>query len=128
MKRIMSLLLAVLILFPVVAGVILPISAESMYIRKIVSVVYDDSGSMMGDKWAYANYAMQTFCGMLNSEDQLFVTYMSHTQWSNSYDPVKMDLSAGGIQGSVAAIRGHNDSGSTPYKAVQIAYDTLKSV
>lgn len=128
MKRIMSLLLAVLMLFPVVAGVILPVSAESMYIRKIVSVVYDDSGSMMGDKWAYANYAMQTFCGMLNSEDQLFVTYMSHTQWSNSYDPVKMDLSAGGIQGSVDAIRGHNDSGSTPYKAVQIAYDKLKSV
>lgn len=128
MKRIMSLLLVVLMLFPVVAGVILPVSAESMYIRKIVSVVYDDSGSMMGDKWAYANYAMQTFCGMLNSEDQLFVTYMSHTQWSNSYDPVKMDLSAGGIQGSVDAIRGHNDSGSTPYKAVQIAYDKLKSV
>ena len=48
--------------------------------RKIVSVVYDDSGSMDGDKWAYANYAMQSFCGMLNSDDQLFITYMSHSQ------------------------------------------------
>ena len=52
-------------------------SEKSTYIKKIVSLVYDDSGSMLGDKWAYANYAVQTFCGMLNSEDQLYITYMS---------------------------------------------------
>ena len=128
MKRIATLLLAVLMAVSIVAGLVLPVAADSMYIRKIVSVVYDDSGSMMGDKWAYANYAMQTFCGMLNSEDQLFVTYMSHTQAYSNYDPEKVDLSAGGIQNSVDKIRGHSDSGSTPYKAVQIAYDKLKSV
>ena len=128
MKRILSLLLALVMVLPVAVGLILPASAESMYIRKIVSVVYDDSGSMSGSKWAYANYAMQTFCGMLNSEDQLFITYMSHTQYSSNYDPAKMDLSAAGIQGSVDSIRGHRDSGSTPYGAVKIAYDKLKSV
>ena len=128
MKRIATLLLAVLMVASIVAGMILPVAADSMYIRKIVSVVYDDSGSMSGDKWAYANYAMQTFCGMLNSEDQLFVTYMSHTLKYSNYDPEKVDLSAGGIQNSVDKIRGHRDSDSTPYKAVKIAYDKLKSV
>ncbi|MBO4216493.1 MAG: VWA domain-containing protein, partial [Clostridia bacterium] len=103
-------------------------AAESLYIRKIVSVVYDDSGSMKGDKWAYANYAMQAFCGMLNSEDQLYITYMSHSQAVQNYTPEKIDLSAGGIQSSVDSIRKHTDSGSTPYTAVEIAFDKLKSV
>lgn len=128
MKRIAIFLLAVVMVFSITASVVKPASAESMYIRKIVSVVYDDSGSMGGDKWAYANYAMQTFCGMLNSEDQLFVTYMSHSQAYSNYDPEEIDLSAGGIQDSVDDIRGHVDSGSTPFKAVQIAYNKLKSV
>ena len=121
MKRIAIFLLAVVMVFSITASVVKPASAESMYIRKIVSVVYDDSGSMGGDKWAYANYAMQTFCGMLNSEDQLFVTYMSHSQAYSNYDPEEIDLSAGGIQDSVDDIRGHVDSGSTPFKAVAIS-------
>ena len=76
MRRIVALLLVtVLFLAVFVGGISAKASAESLYIRKIVSVVYDDSGSMFGDKWAYANYAMQTFCGMLNSEDQLYITY-----------------------------------------------------
>ncbi len=74
-------------------------TAESMYIRKIVSVVYDDSGSMRSqDRWANANYAMQMFCGMLNSEDQLYVTYMHRSQSISGYTPEKIDLSAVGIQ------------------------------
>lgn len=102
--------------------------AESLYIRKIVSVVYDDSGSMEGDKWAYANYAMQSFCGMLNSDDQLFVTYMSHSQLDTDYSPERADLSAGGIQSSINSIREHSDSGSTPYASVDTAYQKLKEV
>jgi len=111
-----------------VLNIPISVSAESLYIRKIVSVVYDDSGSMEGSKWAYANYAMQSFCGMLNAEDQLYITYMCHSQLWHNYDPKKIDLSAGGIQHSVDSIRNHNDSGSTPYTAVEIAYNKLKSV
>ena len=72
MKKILSVFVAVTYIIAAAAALCLPlsVSAESFYIRKIVSVVYDDSGSMEGDKWAYANYAMQAFCGMLNSEDQ----------------------------------------------------------
>lgn len=128
MKRLLSMLLATIIVFSMVISLPLSVSAESLYIRKIVSVVYDDSGSMKGDKWAYANYAMQAFCGMLNSEDQLFITYMSHSQQNTNYNPEKIDLSAGGIQSSVDSIRKHTDSGSTPYTAVETAYSKLKSV
>ncbi len=128
MKRLLSMVLAMIVVLTVFSGLVTTVSAESLYIRKIVSVVYDDSGSMDGDKWAYANYAMQAFCGMLNSEDQLFVTYMSHSQQSTNYNPKQTDLSAGGIQSSINAIRNHKDSGSTPYTAVEIAYNKLKSV
>lgn len=104
------------------------VSAESLYVRKIVSVVYDDSGSMDGDKWAYANYAMQSFCGMLNSEDQLYITYMSHSQQIPDYQPEKIDLSEDEIQASVDSIRAHTSSGSTPLKAMELAYEKLKTV
>lgn len=127
MKKMLSLLLIAAILL---IGLSMPISvsAESLYIRKIVSVVYDDSGSMKGDKWAYANYAMQAFCGMLNSEDRLFITYMSQARRSGSYTSEEIDLSAGGIKSSVDSIRRHTDSWSTPYSSVEAAYDKLKSV
>ena len=75
MKKIISVIFILTIILNMALGLSLSASAESLYIRKIVSVVYDDSGSMEGDKWANANYAMQTFCGMLNSEDQLYITY-----------------------------------------------------
>ena len=128
MKKLLSTLLAIILVLSVMLSLTISVSAESLYIRKIVSVVYDDSGSMDGNKWAYANYAMQTFCGMLNSEDQLFITYMSHSQQNTNYNPEKIDLSAGGIQNSVDSIRKHTDSGSTPYSAVETAYNKLKSV
>ena len=95
MRKTVSLTLAVVI---ICATLFLcfsfPAAAESLYIRKIVSIVYDDSGSMtVGGKWAYANYAMQSFCGMLNSEDQLFITYMSSAE-NDSYAPEEIDLSS----------------------------------
>ncbi|MBQ3055404.1 MAG: hypothetical protein IJC88_04795 [Oscillospiraceae bacterium] len=99
-----------------------------MYIRKIVSVVYDDSGSMKegnGEKWAYANYAMQAFCGMLNSEDQLYITYMSDVEDNPKLVPPKIDLTANGIQNSVNNIRSRTKKGSTPWAAVETAYNKL---
>lgn len=128
MKKILSILVVMVIVSSIMLRVPMPASAESLYIRKIVSVVYDDSGSMSGEKWAYANYAMQTFCGMLNSEDRLFITYMSHSQINNNYDPENIDVSADEIQNSVDSIREHYDSGSTPYTAVEIAYNKLLAV
>jgi len=128
MKRALSLFLTVAILACMLPCFALPVAADSLYIRKIVSVVYDDSGSMRGDKWAYANYAMQAFCGMLNSEDQLYISYMSEAEGNYRYEPSRVDLSSDGIQSSVNAIRGHSDYGNTPYSAVQAAYKKLQGV
>ncbi len=123
MKRLVSILLVLTVLLTLISNLSVIVSAESLYIKKIVSVVYDDSGSMNGDKFAYANYAMQAFCGMLNSEDQLFVTYMSDPTVSS-----EIDLSADGIQNSIDSINSRNCGGSTPYTAVETAYDKLSSV
>ena len=129
MRRLMARLLTLAVLLVTLTGIYsVTANAESLYIRKIVSVVYDDSGSMTSeDKWAYANYAMQTFCGMLNSEDRLYVTYMKSAK-NPDYEPEKIDLSASGIQNSIESIRNHSDTSSTPYQAVEIAFNKLKAV
>ncbi len=130
MKRILTLLLVLITVSTVFVS--LPsttASADSMYIKKIVSVVYDDSGSMDNAKWSYANYAMQTFCGMLNAEDQLYITYMSAKESKDVYTSKKIDLSSDNIQESVDAIKKHSKySSGTPYKAVESAFNTLKGV
>jgi len=136
-KRLLSGFIAMLLVCGTVLGALvafpLKAAAESLYIRKIVSVVYDDSGSMgsatTGTRWAYANYAMQAFCGMLNSQDQLYVTYMSAVKNDASVQSVPIGLSENEIGTSLQNIRNHSDvSGSTPYKAIQVAFDKLKSV
>ncbi len=130
MKKTLSFFLAVIIAACTLFAMAVTVSAESLYIRKIVSVVYDDSGSMAGEKWGYANYAMQTFCGMLNSEDQLYITYMSDVGGGSQYVDVseEIKLSTGEIQNSVDSIRNHTKSGDTPYTAVEAAYKKLTSV
>lgn len=128
MKKICSLFIAaaMIALMFVVAAV--PVSAESLYIRKIVSVVYDDSGSMKGSKWSNANYAMQSFCGMLNSEDQLLITYMSRSNEGEEKPAEKVDLSSDGIQNSVDRIRNHSEKDDTPINAVELAAKRLAGV
>lgn len=125
MKKLISLIAAITIAFSVLAYCPANASEKSTYIKKIVSLVYDDSGSMKGDKWAYANYAVQTFCGMLNSEDQLYITYMSRAQLQPGYKPELVDLSSGGIQESVDTLRNHDEDMDTPFKSVQLAFDKL---
>ena len=126
-RVIIAVVTAALILFAIFAAALFHTEnalAESLYIRKVVSVVCDDSASMISTtKWAYANYAMQAFCGMLNSEDRLYITYMSSDDESE-----QVDLSAGGIQAAVDEIRGRSArAGSTPYEAVETAFERLSN-
>lgn len=105
----------------------LPTYAESVRNKKIVSIVYDDSGSMHLNeqlKWAYANYAMQAFAGMLNKEDILMINYMSSVQQGNN-TPVTIDTS--NRENSVNMIRTHTTSGDTPFAAIDAAHKNLKS-
>lgn len=127
MKKFLMFLLAFALVLPSVVSLRIPAFAESMYVKKIVSVVYDDSGSMRGDKWAYANYAMQAFSGMLNDGDSLYITYMSDVKSGNTVSR-KTDLSAKGLQGTVDEMRNHKkECDSTPFSAVEVAFNTLKN-
>lgn len=89
--------------------------------RKIVSVVYDDSGSMYDDvnSWEYASYGIQAMAGLLDEDDVLFVTYMSDPKNYQEYD-----LSS--KQGVVDKIREHNDQGATPAKSIDTANSALQ--
>ncbi len=94
-------------------------NAATVRTRKIISVVYDDSGSMQGDNEAYANYSMQTFAAMVNKEDDLYITYMSDYMTSR-----KIDTSD--LLNEVKIIRSHRSAGGTPYEAVETAMERLK--
>jgi len=99
------------------------LSAESIHVRKVLSVVYDDSGSMATDgsmNWSYANYAMQTLCGLLNPDDELFITYMSNPGES----VIPTDFSSD-RQAAVDNIRTTLNSGDTPQSAITTASDKL---
>ncbi len=132
MKKLLSIIMAVAVLVTALPSITVTVSADSLYIRKVVSIVCDDSGSMQGDKWAYANYALQVFCGMLNSEDQLYITYMSDIYEADDSGEIDTSLSTGidlstsdGIQDSIDSISTHKAGGGTPFKTVQTAYQKL---
>lgn len=89
--------------------------------KKIISVVYDDSGSMAGERWTYANYSLQTLTSLLNTQDELYVTYMSDPS-----DAKKISLTD--IQDSVDKIRDKEDSHNTPEESIDTAVGKLESI
>ncbi len=100
--------------------------SDFSYNKKIVSVVYDDSGSMddyNSYRYVYANYAMQTFCGLLGAEDDLYITYMNRFQT----EPQKIDITNTSIQNSIDEIRKYAiTTGGTPYESVKEAMALLE--
>lgn len=98
--------------------------------KKIISVVYDDSGSMEDENcsWSAANYAMQAFAALLNEEDEMYITYMSDVGYEYE-GAVSIDLSD--VSSAVTWIREGEkvgQSGGTPMRSVEIAMDKLKSI
>ena len=103
-------------------------AAQNKAAKKIISVVYDDSGSMWdeNDSWAAANYAMQAFAALLNADDEMYITYMSDVG-TNQEGAKSVNLSD--PQGAVNAIKADSQGGGgTPLKSVEIALDKLESV
>ena len=91
LKRIGILFLALIVLVQSVGMFVFATndaSGSPKHVPRIVSVIFDDSGSMENDhnrgqgsgfdkdldRWAYASYAMQTFIAMMSEEDALYVT------------------------------------------------------
>lgn len=89
--------------------------------KKIISVVYDDSGSMAGESWVYTSYAMQALTALLNAQDELYITYMSQPD-----QPIQMGLD--NIPGAVDDIRNWNHRSGTPAKALDTARGLLDKV
>ena len=89
--------------------------------KKIISVSYDDSTSMLGDRWVYANYATQALTALLNTQDELYITYMSDPGNARS-------ISLSDINGAVTAIRNWNLADDTPSAALETAKKKLDSI
>ena len=109
-----------------------PVSAASDYdVPKVISIIYDDSGSMFqnsdgsiaGKKsWAYANYALQAFVGLMNDQDEVYITYMSNPTVAKSLGELGSTR-----QGAIDAIRNNIDYGGTPVTALETAYAKLRN-
>lgn len=89
--------------------------------KKIISVVYDDSGSMVGERWAYANYSTQALIALMNEQDELYVTFMRDPE-------VSQPVSLSSLQNSVNMIRDLSETGNTPEKALDTAMARLDSI
>ena len=122
MRRKVSLLLSIALLSGLlaIAGSIVA-HASSIKPKKIVSIVYDDSGSMYDamNSWEYASYGIQAMAGLLDEDDVLYVTYMSNPE-------VYVEYSLSNKQDSVDKIRSHNTSGATPAKSIETANSALQ--
>lgn len=127
MRKILSFVLAVIMLSGILAMFPIPAAADdgtSLSVKKIVSVVYDDSGSMKAEnRSVYASYAMQAFCGMLNSQDELYITFMNDASRSGEYK-----LSGDDFIASIDSLKEPAHTGATPNESVGKAFDILKNV
>ena len=125
MRKIVSLLLALAVCFslalPAIPSARAATGDEIRAAKKIISVVYDDSGSMYGDRWVYANYAMQALTAQLNARDELYITYMS-----NPYSATKVNLSD--INAAVTGVRNWSQSAGTPGESLNTAKAQLDSI
>ena len=114
-KRVLSLLIVLLLCLQMLPlGVFAANDSGSpKHIPRVVSIVFDDSGSMYDgtDRWAYTSYAMQAFAAMMGSEDVLYITYLNAPAGT-----VKVDLSDGAKHSTVNSFYSIMFGGSTPDK------------
>jgi hypothetical protein len=96
--------------------------------KRVIDVVYDDSGSMYGDgvtpvdRWSQALYAMEVFCTMLGSEDEMNVYLMSNKGAS----PVQVKGSDTDRVDRIVNALG--ETGNTPFETVTAAGSHITSV
>ena len=118
MKRVLSALLVLILCLQMlpVWSLAADESGSPKHIPRVVSIVFDDSGSMYNntDRWAYTVYAMQAFAAMMGSDDILYITYLN-----NSSGSVRVDLSDGAKAGTVSGFTNIRFGGGTPNKIQQ---------
>lgn len=79
-KRLLSLLIAFIMLLSAAAAFTVPAKAVVRSRRRQINIVYDDSGSMASNertRWSQAKYAMEVFVAMMGTGDRITIFPMS---------------------------------------------------
>ncbi|HDX9579985.1 TPA: VWA domain-containing protein [Bacillus pseudomycoides] len=90
--------------------------------QRVVSLVYDDSGSMRNnDRWKYANYALQSLIALLDEKDTFTYVPMSHPAGE-----ISVSLEKSKRQGEIEKIQTWNEQANTPFQSVETAIQSMK--
>ena len=136
--RITALLCVLVLLICLAAPAVSAAEGDTVYVRKHVSLLYDNSGSMKMKltgarnlKWAYGSYAAQMFAGLLNDMDTLSVTFMNSRDadgniLSSQTRSIDLDMT-GDRQAQVTRLLEETSwaTGNTPVTSIHDALDVL---
>ncbi|KAB2389216.1 MULTISPECIES: vWA domain-containing protein [Bacillus cereus group] len=90
--------------------------------ERVVSLVYDDSGSMRNnDRWKYANYALQSLVALLDEKDKF-----SYVPMSKPNDTLNISLTKDKRQTEIEGIGAWKTYLNTPFSAVETAMQSIK--
>ncbi|PEM12622.1 hypothetical protein COI51_13060 [Bacillus toyonensis] len=90
--------------------------------ERVVSLVYDDSGSMRNnDRWKYANYALQSLVALLDEKDTF-----SYVPMSRPNNPLNISLTKDKRQTEIEGIGAWKTYLNTPFSAVETAMQSIK--
>lgn len=140
-RKVVSVVLAVICLLSCISA--FPVAAaeskssdEVRYTQKIVSVLYDNSGSMISEnKNEYALYALQMLMALLDSEDVLVITPMNKnaSPVSSTSAGIEIDLSRSDRNSEISkaltsstSFLSKSPSGGTPATAIRVAVKQLE--
>lgn len=91
-------------------------------VKKVVSIVYDDSSSMLFDNnFCYSNYALQILTAAMQSDDELNIVKMSQYFSNNEIDLSTMTKK----QKHIDDIRAYEHRAGTPFDSITTAKNWL---
>ncbi len=136
-RRIAALLCVLVLLIAAAAPAAGAAQEDTVYVRKHVSLLYDNSGSMSMEldqaenlKWCYGSYAAQAFTALLNDMDTLTLTFMNAKEQGQVQDSrtsyLELDM-AGDRQAQVTQVLEATSwaSGGTPVTSIDDALQVL---
>lgn len=97
-------------------------AAEDDLTKKVVSIVYDDSGSMQtNNNYCYSDYALQILTASMSKNDELNIVKMSDFYTNNEIDLTTQTQK----QNYINEIRMYEHIGGTPFESVDTAKNWL---
>lgn len=135
-KKTLVLVLTLCLLFQMLAGTVNAAGTgdEARYTQKIVSVLYDNSGSMDSDnKYEYAHYAIQMLMSLLSEKDVLVITPMNAPNGvavTDTSSSVEINLGKKDRKGEIdkalsSSFLANEPKGMTPGASIAVAVEHL---